>query len=223
MTEYEEDEYLSLSGIQHFAFCRRQWALIHIEQQWADNLRTVEGDILHKNAHDKYFSEKRNGIVISRGMAVKSSVLGVSGECDVVEFHPDPMGIAINNLPERYAVYPVEYKHGKPKENNVDILQLTAQAMCLEEMLCCNINTGYLYYGETRHRITVDITDELRSEVRKTFEEMHQMFSRSYTPKVKRTKSCNACSLKDICLPVLFKNISAKAYIEKCISGEGLE
>lgn len=222
MTEYKEDEYLSLSGIQHFIFCRRQWALIDIEQQWSENLRTVEGKILHQKAHDKYSSEKRGDIIISRGMAVKSRVLGVSGECDVVEFHPNPNGIPLNNSVEKYSVFPVEYKHGEPKQNNQDILQLTAQAMCLEEMLCCSIDKGYLYYGEIRHRILVEFTQKLRDEVTKTFKEMHEMFNRGYTPKVKISKSCNACSLRNICLPVLCKNTSAKAYIEKCINGEEL-
>ena len=217
MTIYNEDEYLQLSGIQHFAFCKRQWSLAYIEMQWAENLRTVEGSILHENAHDKFSSEKRKDLIISRGMAVHSNSLGISGECDVVEFRLSDNGIKLYGREGLYSVFPIEYKRGEPKENDVDILQLTAQAICLEEMLCCNIETGYIYYGETRHRITVGFSNELRQKVADIVLEMHQMYDRRYTPKVKRTKSCNACSLKDICLPVLFKNKSAKEYISKCI------
>ncbi len=211
---YQEDEYISLSGIQHFAFCRRQWALIHIEQQWEENLRTVEGNLLHKNAHNAASSEKRGDIIISRGMPVHSSVLGIAGECDVVEFHQsDNAGITLFGRKGRYIPIPVEYKHGEPKKDDIDILQLTAQAICLEEMLCCEIKSGYMYYEEIRHRVPVIFTDELRKRTKELFEEMHQMYHRRHTPKVKRTKSCNACSLKEICLPVLNKNRSVREYI----------
>lgn len=212
---YNEDEYLMLSGIQHFSFCRRQWALIHIEQQWSENYRTVDGKIFHDKAHDRFATEKRGGQIISRGMPVFSSTLGISGECDVVEFHENINGVNINGREGKYAIIPVEYKRGEPKKDNSDILQLTAQAMCLEEMFLCSVEKGYLYYGETRHRIEVLFSEELRSEVSAMFKEMHDYFSRRYTPKVKWSKACNACSLKDICLPVLLKNKSVKEYIEK--------
>lgn len=218
---YSEEDYLQLSGIQHFAFCRRQWALIHIELQWEDNLRTVEGEILHENAHDKFSSEKRGNLIISHGMAVYSSDMGISGECDTVEFRRDDVnGINIHGREGKYTVCPVEYKRGEPKKNDVDILQLAAQAMCLEEMLCCEIETGYLYYGETRRRTTVKFEQELRDRVRSMFKEMHEIYERRYTPKGKRTKSCNACSLKEICLPMLGKTKSAREYIDLNLSGD---
>lgn len=212
--EYKEEDYLALSGIQHFEFCRRQWALIHIEQQWAENLRTVEGNIFHKNAHEGSFTEKRNHIITTRGMRVFSSSMGISGVCDIVEFHrDDKKGISIFGREGKYCVYPVEYKRGEPKVEDMDILQLVAQSMCLEEMLCCSVEQGFLYYGKTRHRISIEVTDGLREKVRSDFTEMHQYYNRRYTPKVKRKKQCNACSLKEICLPVLCKNISAESYI----------
>jgi len=220
MERYNEEDFLLISGIQHYTFCKRQWALIHIEQQWKENLRTVEGKLLHKNAHDKYSSEKRGDLIISRGMAIHSNELGISGECDVVEFQRDENGVELFGREGRYKVFPVEYKRGIPKENDMDILQLTAQAICLEEMLCCQIDSGYIYYGETKHRITVNFDDEIRKKVADVFNEMRQMYERRHTPKVKRTKSCNACSLKDICLPVLCKNKSVKKYIEKHINEE---
>ena len=218
---YNEDEFLQFSGIQHFAFCRRQWALIHIEMQWKENLRTVEGQILHENAHNPEMNEKRGNVIVVRAMPVHSRKMGVSGECDVVEFHKSDKGAHINGREGVYMPVPVEYKRGEPKSDNIDILQLAAQALCLEEMFCTDINYGYIYYGETRHRLKVDFDDEIRNEVVKLFEEMHLYYRRGYTPKVKISKKCNACSLKDLCVPVLNKNKSVAEYIDKFISETG--
>lgn len=217
MKEYKEEDYLMLSGIQHFAFCRRQWALIHVEQQWQENVRTVEGELLHKRAHDTYSSEKRNYVVISRGLPVHSREMGVSGVCDIVEFRRAEEGITLHGHRGTFQVYPVEYKRGKPKDTQIDILQLTAQAMCLEEMLSCTIAEGAVFYGEIKRRERIEFTDELKEQVRTMFSEMHQYFDRKYTPKVKWSKSCNACSLKDICLPKLGKAASVKEYIKAAI------
>lgn len=214
MNMYKEEDYLSLSGIQHYAFCRRQWALIHIEQQWEDNLRTVEGNILHRNAHNSFISQKRGDIISSKGMPIYSRILGVYGECDVVEFHKDEEnGVSLFGRVGKYNPVPIEYKHGEPKNDDIDMLQLTAQAICLEEMLCCEIKAGYIFYEKIKHRLLVNITPDLRTKVHALFNEMHEVYQRRYTPKVKRTKACNACSLKDICLPVLNKNKSAREYI----------
>lgn len=217
---YEEDDFLQLSGIQHFAFCRRQWALSYIELQWQENVRTVEGRLLHGKAHDATSFEKRGELIISRAMPIHSREMGVSGECDVVEFHRSDMGIALHGREGRYQVVPVEYKRGSPKVTDVDMLQLSAQAMCLEEMLCCSIPFGYLYYGETKHRKQVVIDDALRNKTREMFKEMHQYYERRYTPRVKWSKSCNACSLRDICLPILGKNKSVSNYIHERMSEE---
>lgn len=215
---YKEEDYLQLSGIQHFAFCRRQWALAYIELQWQENVRTVEGKLLHEKAHDATNAEKRGDLIISRAMPVHSRELGISGECDVVEFLRAEEGIHLVGREGTYEVVPVEYKRGKPKEDNIDILQLAAQAMCLEEMLCCQIPYGYLFYGETKHRRKIEINDTIRQDVKNMFQEMHQYYERRYTPRVKRTKGCNACSLKNICLPQLGVQKSANAYINKMLS-----
>ena len=121
---YKEEDYLQLSGIQHFAFCRRQWALAYIELQWDENVRTVEGKLLHEKAHDPTNAEKRGDLIISRGMPVYSRELGISGECDVVEFHRSQDGITLFGRDGLYEVIPIEYKRGKPKENDVDILYI---------------------------------------------------------------------------------------------------
>lgn len=220
MSVYEEEDYLQLSGIQHFCFCRRQWALIHIEQQWADNLRTVEGDILHERAHDERFTEKRGDLLIVRGLAIHSSTLGVSGACDVVEFHASPEGVPLAHHRGTWLPIPVEYKRGSTKEIDADRLQLCGQAMCLEEMLACEISLGYLFYGETRRREEVPFTEELREKVRAMLEEMHGYYHRGYTPKVKPSKSCNACSLKELCLPKLCRKLSVEDYIESNLQGD---
>mgnify|MGYP001047568639 CR=1 FL=1 len=217
---YEEEDYLQLSGIQHFSFCRRQWALIHLEQQWSENVRTVEGKLLHEKAHDVTGRESRANLLISRAMPVCSRELGISGECDVVEFHPSSDGVPLAGRAGTYAVLPIEYKRGRPKESQADMLQLAAQAMCLEEMLCCHIPYGYLFYGETRRREKVEISETLREDVRNMLREMHGYFARKYTPKVKWSKSCNACSLQDICMPVLGKGKSAANYINVHIREE---
>lgn len=220
MNIYDEDDYLQLSGIQHFCFCRRQWALIHIEQQWAENLRTVEGEILHDRAHDDRFTEKRGDLLIARGLAVHSSALGVSGACDVVEFHQSPEGVPLFHHKGTWLPVPVEYKRGNSKEIDADRLQLCCQGMCLEEMLACDVPSGYLYYGETRRREEVLFTSELREQVRTLFNEMHGYFRRRYTPKVRPSKSCNACSLKELCLPKLCGKLSAKEFIESYLQGD---
>lgn len=221
MKEYREEDFLQLSGIQHFAFCRRQWALIHVEQLWKENYLTIDGELMHENAHDNTKTEKRGNTIITRGMSIYSRILGISGNCDVVEFHRDDKnGIHIFGWEGQYKVFPVEYKHGKIKEE--DILQLTAQAMCLEEMLCCEISYAYLYYGKTRHRETAELTEERRESVRKIFKEMHDYYQRGYTPKAKKTPKCNSCSLKELCLPSLGSVRSAKEYIEEVLSSENL-
>lgn len=215
--EYSEDDYLMISGIQHFKFCRRQWALIHIEQQWEENVHTVIGELMHKKAHDPYLTEKRKDTLIVRALPVSSKVLGASGECDIVEFHKCEDGISLYGHRGVYSVYPVEYKKGKPKESVEDQLQLTAQAMCLEEMFSTEITEGAIFYGETRRRETIMFSAELRNEVKKIFQEMHQYYERGYTPEVKRSKACNACSLNEICLPKLEKTGTVKSYMERML------
>ena len=210
---FDEEDWLQLSGLQHFAFCRRQWALIHIENQWAENFRTVDGSLMHENAHDQGFRESRGDVLIVRGLAVHSAQLGVSGQCDVVEFHRNPDGITLQDREGSWQPYPVEYKRGKTKDEQADELQLCAQAMCLEEMLCCAVPEGALFYGEMRHRLVVQFTLDLRGQVRDSLAEMHELYQRHHTPKVKPSKGCNACSLKDLCVPKLMRAKKVSDYL----------
>lgn len=218
--EYREEDYLMLSGIQHFAFCRRQWALIHIEQQWQENEYTVEGELLHKRAHDPWLTEKRKDVIISRSLPVFSRTMGISGICDIVEFHRSEEGVPLHGHRGLFQIYPVEYKKGTPKDTEMDILQLTAQAMCLEEMLSADIREGAIYYAGIRRRDKIVITEELRTQTAALFSEMHQLFEKKYTPRVKWSKSCNACSLKDLCMPRIGKAPNVRDYIHAKIEEE---
>lgn len=214
---YEEDDYLAISGIQHFAFCRRQWALIHIEDQWADNILTFEGELLHERAHDGAIREKRGTILIVRGLKVSSRTHGMNGVCDIVEFHEDPQGVFLPREGKKYLPVPVEYKRGRAKPTNMDELQLAAQALCLEEMLCCHIGHGFIFYGEPKKREKVEITEELRAGVKNALLEMHDLFKKQQTPKVKPRKGCTSCSLADKCLPVLCKPKTVASYMNRYV------
>ena len=217
MTVYRDEDLLQLAGLQHFAFCRRQWALIHVENQWAENLRTVEGNLLHRRAHDEAARERRGDTLILRGLPIVSYTLGLSGQCDVVEFHRTSGDVPLRGEEGLWQPLPAEYKRGRPKEHRADELQLCAQAMCLEEMLCCAVPKGALFYGEPRRRTAVDFSPELQQMVRDFSEEMHQYARRSYTPKAKPTRFCNACSLKELCLPQLTRRGSVSAYLAQAM------
>ena len=159
---YEEDELLPLSALQHLIFCERQCALIHVEQAWADNRFTVEGEHLHDRVHDAG-GESRGDIRIARGLALRSLRLGLSGIADVVEFHRvTEAGILLPRVPGCWKPFPVEYKRGRPKRDRCDEVQVCAQAICLEEMLAAYVPNGALFYGATRHRFDVAFDQEIR-------------------------------------------------------------
>lgn len=146
--------------------------------------------------------------------------MGVSGICDIVEFKRSEDGVYIRKFDDTFEVMPIEYKRGKPKKDVSDILQVAAQVMCLEEMLLCTIEKGALFYGQTRRRMEVPVTAELRKQVSDIVAEMHQYYERGYTPRVKKSKACSSCSLKDICMPELERAKSAKGYVEKYLGEE---
>ena len=210
----DNDNELLLSGIQHFQFCKRQWALIHVEQQWEEDVRTIEGQYLHQKADQPFMREKRGDKLIVRAMPVRSRAMGVTGVCDVVEFIRSEDGVPIQGADGKYVVRPVEYKRGKPKRGNEDVVQLAAQAICLEEMLMCEIGKGFIYYHEIRHRVEVDLTEEIKERVKDIFKEMNNYFTRRHTPKVKTGPRCRSCSLQHICLPELMNKRSVRSYVE---------
>lgn len=220
MTLYSEDEMLMLSGIQHIAFCERQWALIHIEQQWKENLLTVEGQFLHERTDDHFETVKRKNIVTLRAVPVASVKLGLSGRADVIELimaeGDDPNAISLPDYSGRWKICPVEYKRGKPKPDICDEVQLCAQAMCLEEMYGIIIDSGYLYYGQTRHRHDVVLNESLRDDVKRFAGRMHELYSKELTPLPEYMSQCRSCSLYDLCMPRSIKKFkSASEYLSK--------
>lgn len=217
---YEEDSLLPLSGIQHIAFCERQWALIHIERQWLDNVRTVEGHFMHERAHDSSLCEDDGDHITTRAVPLMSRQLGLFGQADVVEFWPvedDAQGGA--RLPGHEGLWlpkPIEYKRGKPKADDRDEVQLCAQAICLEEMLGAQIATADLYYGQLRRRQRVALDERLRKRVVELSSRMHTLFDAGITPPASRGKHCNLCSLADVCLPSLtLSSRSAEAFVRR--------
>ncbi|MBD2848156.1 CRISPR-associated protein Cas4 [Paenibacillus sp. IB182496] len=218
----DEDDFLMISEIQHFQFCKRQWALIHIEQQWEENVRTVEGQHLHQKADQPFVREKRGDKLVVRAMAVQSRELGLSGRCDVVEFLRDEeRGVPIHGADGRHLPVPVEYKRGKPKRGAEDVLQLAAQAVCLEEMLLCEVGRGELYYHEIRQRVPVPLTAVLKAQVKETVLEMQEHRRRNHTPKVKTGPHCRSCSLQHRCLPGMLGKRSVGSYIAAKLGEEG--
>lgn len=203
----------TLSALQHFAFCRRQWGLIFLERQWAENARTAEGQVFHETAHHGPESEARGELLILRGLRVASPSLRLGGICDVVEFHRSPSGVSLAGREGLWLPYPVEYKKGSDQTKESDEVQLCGQALCLEEMLCCQIPEGSLFYGETRRRTRVAFDGTLRQRTLDLLHELLGYMDRGYTPGAKLHKGCNACSLRDICLPKLSRAPSVADYI----------
>jgi len=220
---YTDDELLSLSGIQHFYFCKRQWALIHIEQQWQENLRTTEGHIVHERVDDPFLNESRGDVVISRAFPLVSYFLGMNGIADVIEYTRSEKGTPVPGFEGLWLMKPVEYKRGKPKIDERDEVQLCAQVMCLEEMFGVRINEADFYYNEIRRRQHIPITDDLRNLVSSLADEMHKVFQKGITPEAEAGKNCALCSLIDICVPKLtrrkspVRNYIGKHVLEACV------
>ncbi|MDD7363372.1 MAG: CRISPR-associated protein Cas4 [Firmicutes bacterium] len=202
---YREEEYLMLSGIQHFLFCRRQWALIHIEQIWSENRATSEGQLIHAKVDKPFIKEKRKDVIISRAMDVSSKRLGLSGRLDVIEFIRSEGGISLKNRKGLWTPVVVEYKRGKKKRGEYDRVQLMAQALCVEEVFDIRMDYGYMYYHQTDSRERVEYTKDLRALAIETADAMHDYYKRRYIPKAEYFKNCTQCSLYEDCRPRLTK------------------
>jgi CRISPR-associated exonuclease Cas4 len=192
----EIDDLLPLSGLQHLIYCERQFALIHVEQIWAENALTISGTQLHERA-DLPGQSFGADVRVARALGLRSDRLRLIGKADVVEFHREqgPDGR------ELWRPFPVEYKRGRPKPGGADEVQLCAQAVCLEEMLGLDVPRGALYYGTTRRRKPVEFTAGLRGRVEEAARRCHELFEARVTPRVARDKRCERCSLLEICLP----------------------
>lgn len=210
---YQEEDFLQLSGIQHYAYCPRQWALIHIEGQWEENAHTTMGEILHTHAHEEGSYELKGNLLIFRGLRVSSANLGVSGQCDVVEFSKDNLGITLHGFSGKWVPKPIEYKKGNGAHLEADEMQLVGQTLCLEEMLQTHIITADLFYFEKRRRESVVIDEEKRERAKQLIKEMHELMDRKYTPKIGESENCHSCSMKDICTPQVFNKTTVEQYI----------
>lgn len=215
---YDDDDMLMLSGIQHFRFCPRQWALIHVEQQWDDNRLTVEGVLLHKHVDDASYRQKCGEYITLRSVSIASHELGLYGISDAIELHPsddEKNSITHPKYSGCWLPYPVEYKHGKPKRNEVDEVQLAAQAMCLEEQYGIHIQWGAIFYHEIRHRVEVEINDSLREIVRNVAVEMHAIYEKGKLPAIQGGKYCDRCSLNNLCLPEMANQPNVSLYLKR--------
>lgn len=205
---FEESDYLLLSGLQHIKFCPRQCALIHIEQVWHENYFTASGRAQHEKVHSG-IAESRGMVRTERDLKISSAKLGITGQTDAVEFYSDGK------------IIPVEYKHGEPKEDSCDEVQLCAQVICLEEMLNCTITEGALFYFKIRRRIPVKITDELRKETLELALSFHNLVESGKTPTAKYKRKCESCSFVDECFPESAgKNKSVDIYLKRRIQSE---
>lgn len=194
-------ELLPLSALQHYAYCPRQFALIHLDQQWAENRFTAEGQILHQRVNEGE-SETRGDVHIARSLRLVCHELRVSGVADVVEFHrTTSAGCRLRNRSGYWQPYPVEYKRGRSKADDWDRLQLCAQAMALEEMLEVSVPEGAVFYGRPRRRERVEIDDVLRDKARALSEQMHQCYTAGMLPPPEPGAKCTHCSLQETCSP----------------------
>lgn len=201
---YNDEDMLMLSGIQHFKFCPRQWALIHIDQQWNDNRLTIEGELLHKHVDDPSYRAKSGEIICLRAVSLASKALGLYGVSDLIELHPSSQAnnaICHPKYKGYWVPHPVEYKHGHSKQDQSDELQLTAQAMCLEEQYGITIDYGAIFYARTHHRQEVFFTHQLRELVRSNAKLMHEYFAKGSLPPAEYSPKCHKCSLWDKCMP----------------------
>lgn len=221
---FTEDDLLPLSAVQHLVFCERQYALMYIERQWAENWRTVKGKDLHERTHEQG-NESRGDLRIARGLALRSLRLGLSGIADVVEFHrvdenASSPGAPLPGAPGLWRPFPVEYKRGKPKPNRCDEVQLCAQALCLEEMLHVAVPGGALFYGATRRRMEVNLDADLRRRTEEAAARVHELLKAGITPKAVPARRCRSCSLVHLCLPKAARRRSPARYLSDMLRQE---
>lgn len=212
---FDESDLLPISALQHVFFCERQCALIHVEQVWAENLYTAEGRILHENV-DTGGCNSRGDVRVAYSLPLRSLRIGLVGKADVVEFHREKS----EDDKEIWRPFPVEYKRGKAKKDACDKIQLCAQALCLEEMLGCEVPEGALYYGKPHRRLSVIFDDGLRRETERTAERLHELIRSGKTPPARYEKKCESCSLLDQCMPkIAGETKSVTGYISRMLKG----
>ncbi len=206
---YSEQDLLPLSALNHYLYCKRRCALVHIEQAWQENVFTAEGRIMHERV-DSGGRESRGKVRQAFGLALRSLQLGLSGKADVVEFYLDDDG--------NWQPSPVEHKRGRPKKDSSDLVQLCAQAICIEEMLACHIKAGAMFYGKTRRRQEVVFDESLRAKTTETARSLHDLLTSGRTPQARYEKKCDSCSLISLCMPkVTGTHRSVQGYMAKVL------
>lgn len=207
----DDEDLIPISALQHYLYCSRQCALIHLEQQWAENRLTAQGRLLHLRA-DEPQVQRRRGVRTVTAMPLIALELGITGKADVVEFHAEPEG----DRP-----FPIEYKRGRPKAHRADEVQLCAQALCLEAMLGCRVERGALFYGQTRRREDVAFDADLRSLTLATVVETRAMLASRQTPTARYERGrCDRCSLIDLCQPKLLGRNSVAGWLRRQLDHE---
>lgn len=203
---YDDEDLIMISALQHYVFCPRQCALIHIEQQWAENVYTIQGDLLHKRVHSEG-SEKRPKRKKEFGMPIRSLEFGITGKTDAVEYADDG------------ELRIIEHKRGRPKKGGMDEIQICAQALCIEEMTGKTVSTGAVFYGKQKRRKEIPFTAELRRMTVEKIEELHCFIHEGKTPPpLYLPGKCPRCSMKDLCLPKkMDRKQTVRAYLNRML------
>lgn len=207
-----DDDEILLSSLQHIEFCERQWWLIYVERVWRDNVLTVEGKAMHEYVHREGAAE-RSGLIVARAMQLRSVELSLYGVADLIEFVPNESGSPLPGRRGRYTPYPIEYKHGRKRPDLADEMQLTAQALCLEEMFSVAVHRGAIFYGKPKRRTEVDISQALRIKVGSLCERVRELSSGAAQPSPRIGRHCSSCSLADICMPGVISADTTRRYL----------
>jgi CRISPR-associated exonuclease Cas4 len=211
---FPEDDLLSISGLQHLTFCERQWALMYMEDEWSENVLTIEGKQLHEFVHGQG-SENRAGVRMVRGLRLRSLEFGLYGVADMVEFHPCDDGAKITGYNGLWKPYPVEYKRGRKRYEHANEMQLCAQAICLEEMFGVRVPAGAVYYGQPRRRGEVEISDSLRAELLSACARMRALYAQKDYPRPNIGAHCRNCSLCEECMPSVISGDRSGDYVNE--------
>ena len=214
---YSDDDCIAISGLQHLAFCKRQWGLIHLNQEWAENYLTAQGKIMHERV-DSGYQEFRRGVKQFSGLHVRNMDLGLYGRMDVLEVEQTEgpyVKIPWIKLSGNWRLRPVEFKHGKPKDHNADLIQLCAQALCLEEMTGLPVNEGSIFYCELRRRTEFEFDEDRRAETIGLAKEAHRLIASGKVPEAEENHNCKSCSLMDFCQPNIGNQKKLKDYYQE--------
>ena len=219
---FDEDELLPISALQHFVFCPRRCALVHIERLWVPNVFTVEGEMLHERV-DELGRESRVTVIVSHGVGIRSLQYGITGILDVVEFQSvsaESPGCPLADKQGNWLPYPIEYKRGTVTRGFGDDVQLCAQALCLEEMLGCAVANGAIFYKATKKRREIRFTHHLREQTVEAIAGTRKLLETGSTPPAEYGKKCETCSMIDLCQPkALGGSSTAGSYLAQYVKG----